>query len=181
LTLPGRTFNLLVMSEQYCITHETKGVDQYYMVRWSPYYRLDKYLIRNKIPSESGIYQVYQKELHNLVLLETNLAYYGGIRGTFSELVDPYSPQKYAFRDILLNGECYGRFTLSPQMKFLEDVKAYLNHEELAITRESEIFVDEKDTNGIIRLEEDKAASKEDGKKISFFVGYDVNRYSQGK
>ncbi len=167
------------MSESYTISRRERRGNFYYSVNWSPYYRLEKYLIRNKIPAESGVYQIYHRDSYNLVLLETNLAYYGGVRGTFSELVDPLSPRKYAFRDILLNGECYGRFALSPHREYLEDVKAFLNHGELKDERQEEIFVDEKDTLGIVRVEEGQEAPAQDDRNISFFVGYDVNKYSQ--
>ena len=172
---------LSLMSERYTITRRERKGNYFYTVNWSPYYRMEKYLIRNRVPAESGVYQIYHRESYNLVLLETNLAYYGGVRGTFSELVDPLSPRRYPFRDILLDGECYGRFALSPHKAFLEDVRTYLIHGELKDRQEEEIFVDEKDTLGIVRLDEGKKAPVQDDRKISFFVGYDVNKYNQGK
>ncbi|MDC7218662.1 MAG: hypothetical protein PQJ59_01915 [Spirochaetales bacterium] len=169
------------MTETYAIHRRIRGEDSYYKLRWSPYYRLEKYLIRNKVPAESAVYQIYYRESYNLVLLETNLAFYGGVRETFAELIDSLSPRFYPHRDILLNGECYGRFALSPHKEFLEDVKAYLNNEEVPDERTGEIFVEEIDTKGIIRPEEGQEAPEQGNGLVSFFVGNDVNRYNQGK
>jgi hypothetical protein len=177
LTENDRFSTLLCMSEKFVITLERRKEDYMYLVTWSPYFRLEKYLIRNRVPAESGIFQIYHKESHSIVLIHTDLAYYGGLRGTLAELIDPQSPRDYPHRDILLREECYARFSLCPHKAYLQDVKRYLVHGEANSGEEGEIFVKEIDTKGVVRAEEENL-KKEDPGLVSFFVGYDVNRYS---
>jgi hypothetical protein len=71
----------------------------YFTVWWSPLVRLEKDVIIRRIPSESGIFEIYRDDGgHQPELLGRSRAYYGGLRNTLRGLVDSISPYP-------LNGE----------------------------------------------------------------------------
>lgn len=163
------------MSKGYTITLKKVKKDLRYTVRWSPYYRMEKYIIRNHIPAEGGVFQVYRKEGHGLSLLITDFAFYGGLRGTLRELIDPLCPRKYPMRDTMMKDECYVRYAITSLQRDMEYVKAFLVHGEAVLEEGEEIFVNEVD-NLNIKRENPQADLPTGYGKRNYFVGADVNK-----
>lgn len=100
-----------------------------YTLNWSPYYRLDRFLINSQVPAESGIYQVFLKRLHHLEELNTDIAYYGGLRATLREMTDGLSPRDFPYKEIMKKEPCFFRFVINPHLEILQGVMDYMTGE----------------------------------------------------
>jgi hypothetical protein len=136
------------MSERYSIHRAVYGEIVRYTVSWSPYIRMDRFVIRKVIPSEGGIYQVYYKKNRLLHLITTNMAYFGGLRNSIRELIDPISPIQVPYKDFIGEQTCYCRYSESPSMADLQNVLHFFNGSDTQDRRLIE--VEEKDTMKIL-------------------------------
>lgn len=118
-----------------------------YILPWSPYYKMDRFVINNHIPAEGGIYQVFYKHLNHLEELVTAQAYYGGLRGTLREMMDPLSPRTFPHKDRIIEGPCFCRFVISPSKEIQDRVLEYLQG---TASKNSSFEVAEKDHNGLV-------------------------------
>ena len=114
---------------------------------WSPYYRMDRFVINQHLPSEAGIYQLFIQRLNHLEELETDIAYYGGIRGTMREMTDELSPRVFPHKKEVLKEKCFCRFVTCSARKTLNQALAYLNG---TAPENAGIEVSEKDQFGLI-------------------------------
>lgn len=131
------------MSLEYKIIRSERRKVIYYDMHWSPYFRLEKHNVIRKIPSEGGIYQIFKPDVRrNLDLKVTAIAYYGGLRNTLRELLDPISPTQYPYKKMVADESCYVRFLVSSSMNDLEAVSKFYNRKE-----------DEKDPDRKIRFQ----------------------------
>ena len=65
----------------------------YFTLFWSPLLPMEKRLIRGRVPSLPGVFEIYRDEGgRNPELLGRDRAYYGGLRNTFRGLIDSISP-----------------------------------------------------------------------------------------
>lgn len=128
------------------IQQEFKGAIQY-TINWSPYFLMDKFIINQNIPSEAGIYQLFHKHSHHLEELETEIAFYGGIRGTMREMTDDLSPRVFAHKDKVMKEACFCRFVTCPNRQILNRVLKYLKG---SASDETVVEVTEKDHTGLI-------------------------------
>lgn len=115
-----------------------------YTVNWSPYIRMDRFVVRSMIPSEGGVYQVYYRKNRLLNLITTNMAYFGGLRNSIRELIDPLSPVILPYKDFIAENQCYCRFSESPSLNDLQNVLHYFTGSEAAETV-LDIEVEEKE------------------------------------
>lgn len=81
------------------VEKRTRDDSAYFAIHWSRLFPLDKDTIRTRIPSEPGIFEVYDyRGGPTADLVGRSRAYYGGLRNTLRGLIDPVSPYP-------LNGE----------------------------------------------------------------------------
>jgi len=118
-----------------------------YTLPWSPYYKMDRFVINNHIPAEAGIYQIFIKRLNHLEELLTERAYYGGLRGTLREVMDPLSPREFPYKEQIMEGPCFCRFVICPHQNVLDRVMKYLNGTAGDAVKYE---VTEKDSNGLV-------------------------------
>jgi hypothetical protein len=118
-----------------------------YLVKWSPYYEMDKYLIRNSIPSEGGLYQLFYKHNRLLHFMTTRMAFYGGLRNTLLEILDPQSSREDPLKRAVLNLPCFTRFALTPYSDDLENLCYYFNG--LEVSEKRDILVAEHEIKKI--------------------------------
>jgi hypothetical protein len=166
------------MSHEYEITFKKVKNDYCYSVSWSPFYRMEKYILKNYVPAEAGLFQVFKKDGNGLDLIVVDIAYYGGVRGMMRELIDPLCPRSYPFRDIMMNEECYIRFSLNPQQVHLQNVLTYYKGTEPKLDEGEEIFVNEIENMTIRRETEEELKHNQNHKESEqdFFVGARLNR-----
>ncbi len=76
------------------VTKQVKDTTAYFTVRWSRVYPADKRLINEKVPSVGGIFELYAVDKNNtLNLIGRGRAYYGGVRNTLRDFIDPLFPR----------------------------------------------------------------------------------------
>lgn len=113
---------------QYFIEKAVRGKDAYYKLNWSPLYKADKYKITTGAPSISGIYELYKMgEGKELCLLESSIAWYGGIRSNVREAIDPETTLDPKRKKILEDAELYFRFSCSTVFSDLQDILWFMN------------------------------------------------------
>ncbi|MBN2658127.1 MAG: hypothetical protein EH225_13235 [Calditrichaeota bacterium] len=135
---------------QYSIILEIRNPSAYYTVHWSPFIRLSKDRIRSTVPSEAGIFQVYQNRGGNLELMGTHQAYYGGLRSIFLEIMDEDCQIAFPQKERLREGETYIRYTLSSSRDILRDILHHYTGSESS-GRFTDILVEEKETMKVAR------------------------------
>ncbi len=115
-----------------------------YTVKWSPYILMDKYLIHRIVPSEKGIFQVFQKNDRRLDLIMMDKAFYGGLRNRLRELIDPlymgYNPYRYEIQE----SSCYLRYSLVSLQDDMDDLLHFFTGI-VGTGRYDDIMVEEKE------------------------------------
>lgn len=135
---------------QFSITHEERGRDALFTVRWSPFIRLSKQRIRSQVPSEAGIFQLFCHRKASLELIGTYQAYYGGLRSTFLEILDEDCQIAFPNKEMLRQEETYLRYTLSTSRDDLRDILHHFTGSESS-ARFQEVFVEERETKKIAK------------------------------
>jgi hypothetical protein len=116
-----------------------------FKVCWSPYILMDRFLIHGIVPSEGGIFQVFQKKERKLEMIMVERAFYGGLRNRIRELIDPLYMGYNPFRKEIQEGECYVRFSLIRLQDDMDDLMYYYTGKE-STGRYLDILVDEVET-----------------------------------
>ena len=81
----------------------TRRDSVYFTIHWSPLLRLERRIVRSKVPSRSGIFEVYQDTGgREPEFVGRSHAFYGGLRHTLRAIADKESPAP-------LNGEILRR------------------------------------------------------------------------
>ncbi len=125
----------------------------FYTVRWSPWGPMDKDLVNKRVPAESGIYQLYRRDGRGLTLAGSRLCWYGGIRHSLRELMDPLAPGSDDLKPLAMERDkAFFRYVLSSSMRDLENVMAWLTGSDPR-DEEIPILVDEIDCRGLYRIE----------------------------
>jgi hypothetical protein len=109
----------------YTIQGSEKAGDGYFIVRWSPIAKADKYDIVTKVPALGGIAELYFRDRQgklNLFCLQRS--WYGGVRSMLRERSDPELEKDLRRRAILEEhqGEIYYRYVLSESAMDMKDV-----------------------------------------------------------
>jgi len=92
-----------------------------YTINWSAWGLMDRWVINRLVPSEAGMFQLWSVKGRNLLLLVTELAYFGGLRSSLREITDNLAPAGERMRKIIRGRECWFRFSISPVRKYLEE------------------------------------------------------------
>ena len=107
------------------ITKAVDGTSAYFTVYWSRLRKAEKYDIIQKVPSVSGIFELYYKdEQKKLNLLYVAKAYYGGLMNELRKRTDPELEDNEKRRKILSDRDCYYRYSPSDSYKDMTDDKA---------------------------------------------------------
>ncbi len=108
---------------EYYVKKLTDGRDVYFTVYWSRLTLADKYEIIKKVPSMSGIFELYYEDRKGkLNLLRVQKAWYGGLRHTIRAKIDPELEEDEEKREILEDYKCYFRFSILESFKDLTDL-----------------------------------------------------------
>jgi hypothetical protein len=99
------------------------GTSVYYTIFWSRLRKAEKYDIVAKVPSVSGIFELYyQDEKKKLNLLYVAKAFYGGLMNELRRRTDPELEDNAARRQILSTRDCYYRYAPSESYKDMSDI-----------------------------------------------------------
>ena len=111
------------MLEKYTteLSYVRKGI-AFFSVTWSPFILMDRYLIHGVVPSDGGIFQIFQKKENRLDLIMVERAFYGGLRNRIRELIDPLYMGFNPYRKEIEHGECYVRFSLVGGQDDMDDL-----------------------------------------------------------
>ncbi len=105
------------------ITKAVDGTTAYFTVYWSRLRQAEKYDIIQKVPSVSGIFELYyEDEQKKLNLLYVAKAYYGGLMNELRKRTDPELEDNEKRRKILSDRDCYYRYSPSDSYKDMTDV-----------------------------------------------------------
>lgn len=110
------------------ITAITEGDNGLFCLYWSHLMEADKYSVSQKIPSVSGIYELYyEDEEKKLNLLTVAPAWLGGLRSQIREDIDSNERKPDNIRKILENNKLYCRYAYCQIKDDIQDVLWYLN------------------------------------------------------
>ena len=112
------------MKDSWKTQKDIRGDQVMYVIDWSPWGTMDRWIINRRVPSEAGLFQLWVKEGKNFALLVTEPTYYGGLRNSLREIIDEMAPSGARLRDMIADRECLFRFTVNPsrdQLKELSD------------------------------------------------------------
>ncbi|OQY34282.1 MAG: hypothetical protein B6241_05290 [Spirochaetaceae bacterium 4572_59] len=115
-----------------------------FRIDWSPFILMDRFLIHGIVPSDGGIFQVFQKINGALELIMVERAFYGGLRNRIRELIDPLYMGYNPFKKEIQEGECYVRYALVRLQDDMDDLMYYYTGKE-STGRYKDILVDEKE------------------------------------
>ena len=111
------------------IRSSERGGDGFFELRWSPFFRADKYRITSSAPALGGIVELYWRDLAGaLNQFGLQRSWYGGVRATVRERCDP-ELERDARRLAILRGhkeEIYYRYSLSESSADMDDVMFFL-------------------------------------------------------
>lgn len=135
------------MNEKWNITCSKEDDELLFTLRWSPWGSMDKWVINRIVPSESGIFQLWVKEGWGIVLLRTEIAFYGGLRSILRETIDDMAPAGRRMRNLIAGKEAWFRFSLSSSREHLDMLKQHFaNSADTLEVTESAILVNERET-----------------------------------
>lgn len=109
--------------EHWKIQREIRKEEIQYVVDWSPWGTMDRWVINRRVPSEAGLFQLWVKEGKNFTLLLTEPTYYGGLRNSLREVIDEMAPSGGRLRKIIDGRECFFRFTTCLSRDQLTELK----------------------------------------------------------
>lgn len=110
------------------ISLEIKNDEAYYTLIWSPLTKADKYEVTLKVPSVSGIFELYSMdENKKLNLLSVTHAWYGGLRSQIRASIDPDATNDPVKIAVLEDAELYYRYSMSDSFPMLLDVVWFLH------------------------------------------------------
>ena len=140
------------------VTKQIRGNDVYFTLRWSPLQKVDKYAIINTVPAEAGIFELYYlDDKKKLVMMRVARVWYGGLRSRLRSVTDPDLNDDERHKKILLERECYFRYTIIGTFGDMQDLLFFFasRYTPKHITvehsgRYEEIYVEEKSPNKIV-------------------------------
>ena len=132
----------------------------YYTVNWSRLSEVNKFDILNKVPSVSGIYELYFRDSHKkLVLFYLARVWYGGLRGSIRETTDPLLVDDAGRKKILQENTCFYRYSMVSSTLDMEDILHYFASLKLAPSvvpghsgRYKDIFLMENSEDTIVTI-----------------------------
>ena len=116
-------------SREWTIRRSEKGEDGYFELRWSPFFKADKYRIATSTPALGGIVELYWRDRAGaLNQFGLQRSWYGGIRSTVRERSDPAlerDPRRLAILEAHKD-EIYYRYSLTESSDDMDDVMYFL-------------------------------------------------------
>ncbi len=131
--------------DRWEIQRELRGDDVLYIVDWSPWGSMDRWVINRRIPSEAGLFQLWIKESKNFALLLTEPTYYGGLRNSLREVIDEMAPSGNRLRKIIAERECLFRFSTCLSLDQLIELKDWFSDGGGQDSEGRDILVNERD------------------------------------
>jgi len=109
---------------EYGITAKEKDGGIYYFIKWSPLAKADRYEIITKVPSISGIFEIYWMDENNrLRIFFVEKTDYGGLRSEIRRITDPELCRTNAkAKKILEEKEIWYRYAPSGSANVMADV-----------------------------------------------------------
>lgn len=136
------------MSKNWSVQKSVWNNELQFTVQWSPWGRMDKWVVTRIIPSESGLFQLWVKSGKGIVLLTTDIAYYGGLRNCLREALDSAAPAGARYRKLMAGRETWFRFSVLTEKDNLVLLKQYfVNSTELFDSEGREVYVNEVDSD----------------------------------
>ena len=135
--------------------------DVYYTVYWSRLQKADRYQIITKVPSVSGIFELYYQDEHKqLNLFHIAKAWYGGLRARLRKETDPELEEDKTKKEILEKNDCYYRYTVIPSYADMSDILFFFAatyrphmHKVVASGRYENIYVNEVSEDKIVTVD----------------------------
>ena len=143
------------------VTKLVEAPNVYYTVFWSRLQKADRYEIITKVPSVSGIFELYYQDEHKqLNLLRIAKAWYGGLRTWLRKVTDPELEEDEIKKGILENRDIYYRYTVVPSYADMSDVLYFFaatyqprTHKVVSSGRYENIYVNEVSEDKIVTVD----------------------------
>ena len=143
------------------VTKLVEAPDVYYTVFWSRLQKADRYEIITKVPSVSGIYELYYQDEHKqLNLFHIAKAWYGGLRARLRKTTDPELEEDKTKKEILEKNDCYYRYTVIPSYSDMSDILYFFaatyrphTHKVSSSGRYENIYVNEVSEDKIVTVD----------------------------
>ncbi len=140
------------------VTKQIKENVAYFTLRWSPLQKVDKYVIINSVPAEAGIFELYYlDDKKKLVMMRVSRVWYGGLRSKLRSVTDPELEEDERHKKILLERECYFRYTVISTFGDMQDILYFFasryTPKHISVEhsgRYEEIYLEEKSPNKIV-------------------------------
>jgi hypothetical protein len=117
------------------VEKRVRGARGYFTVRWSELLPLDKATVTRKIPSQAGVFEVYELDPNKtLVLIGRAAAYYGGLRKSLRALIDEDRPTPLKGRLLPRDKQLFLRYSLTESRDDMADVLFFFSGEDEART-----------------------------------------------
>lgn len=148
------------MDRKPVVQKQVRKRDAFFTVNWSRLSKGDKYEIVSSVPSEAGIYELYyMDEKEKLNLFHVGKSWYGGLRNEIRVRTDPELEGDPARRAILLDHDCWFRWSLLGNSDDMADVLFFFAQTYLPGTlsvhhsgRYGHIYVKEVDADRIVTI-----------------------------
>ena len=143
------------------VTKLVEAPDVYYTVYWSSLQKADRYGIVTKVPSVSGIFELYYQDEHKqLNLFHIAKAWYGGLRTGLRKATDPELEDDDIKKDILENRDIFYRYTVIPSYADMSDVLYFFadtyrphTHKVVPSSRYENIYLNEESEDKIVTVD----------------------------
>lgn len=110
------------------ITSIAEGENGLFCLYWSHLMEADKYSVSQKIPSVSGVYELYYEDNEKkLNLLTVAPAWLGGLRSQIREDIESDDRKNDSLREILENNKLYCRYACCTVRDDIQDTLWYLS------------------------------------------------------
>lgn len=143
------------------VTKLVEAPDVFYTVVWSRLQKADRYEIITRVPSVSGIFELYYQDEHKqLNLFHIAKAWYGGLRARLRKETDPELEEDKVKKQILEKNDCYYRYTVIPSYADMSDILYFFAatyrphmHKVVASGRYENIYVNEVSEDKIVTVD----------------------------
>jgi hypothetical protein len=103
--------------------------DIYYFVRWSAYYKYDKYEILKKVPELAGIFVLlYLTKAKRLRPFYLGNSWMGSLRHDIKFFIDEPEKTDQELTEIIENKTCYYKYLLVPSIDDMKDIYSYYRY-----------------------------------------------------
>lgn len=105
------------------IKKKVKNKNAFYVLNWSKIIEADRHEIMRNVPSVSGIFELYYRDVKKqLRLFFVSISWYGGLRNSIREKTDLEIETDKNRREILEKYKIYFRYSISNSFNDLKDI-----------------------------------------------------------